>query len=43
MEENTSSTLTPAENIRLLTEKIQAESPLINLMNKEMTKVIVGQ
>lgn len=43
MEENTSSTLTPAENIRQLTEKIQAEMPLVNLMNKEMSKVIVGQ
>ena len=43
MEENKTSTLTPADAIRQLTEKIQAEMPLINLMTNELTKVIVGQ
>lgn len=43
MEENTSSSLTPADTIRELTEKIQHERPLINLVNKELSKVIVGQ
>lgn len=43
MEENTSSTLTPAEVIHQLTEKIQAERPLIDKMNNELSKVIVGQ
>jgi MoxR-like ATPase len=43
MEENTSSSLTPADTIRQLTEKIQQETPLINLVNKELSKVIVGQ
>jgi len=42
MEENTSS-LTPADNIRQLTEQIEKEKPLIDLMNKELKKVIVGQ
>src|SRR5690554_842627 len=43
MEENTPSSLTPADTIRELTEKIQHERPLINLVNKELSKVIVGQ
>src|SRR5690554_7229387 len=43
MEENTSSSLTPADTIRQLTEKIQHETPLINMVNKELSKVIVGQ
>jgi len=43
MEENTSSSLTPADAIRELTEKIQNERPLVNLVNKELSKVIVGQ
>lgn len=43
MEENTSTPLTPADTIRELTEKIQQERPLINLVNQELSKVIVGQ
>ncbi|HLW29536.1 MAG TPA: MoxR family ATPase [Brumimicrobium sp.] len=43
MEENTTSSLTPADKIRLLTDKIQQETPLINMVNKELSKVIVGQ
>ncbi len=43
MEENKTSALTPADGIRELTEKIQSERPLINMMTKELSKVIVGQ
>ncbi len=43
MEENTTSSVTPADSIRLLTEKIQNESPLIDMINKELSSVIVGQ
>src|SRR5690554_591011 len=43
MEENTPSSLTPADTIRELTEKIQHEKPLISLVNKELSKVIIGQ
>jgi MoxR-like ATPase len=42
MEENISS-LSPAEKIRQLSEKIKAETPLINLVNHELSKVIIGQ
>ena len=43
MEENKSEELTPAESIRQLSEKIQNETPLLDLMRKELSKVIVGQ
>lgn len=43
MEENTSSSVTPADSIRQLTEKIQDESPLIDMINRELSSVIVGQ
>ncbi|MDX1651120.1 MAG: MoxR family ATPase [Brumimicrobium sp.] len=43
MEENTPNSITPAESIRQLSERIQQETPLINLMKKELSKVIVGQ
>jgi len=43
MEENKSEELTPAESIRQLSEKIQQETPLLDLMRKELSKVIVGQ
>lgn len=43
MEENKTPELTPADGIQQLTEKIQREAPLVNLMTKELTKVIVGQ
>ncbi len=35
--------LTPADKIRILAEKIQGETPLINLLKSELAKVIVGQ
>jgi MoxR-like ATPase len=35
--------LTPAEQLRLLTEKIQVENHLIQQLKKEISKVIVGQ
>ena len=43
MEENSSSSVTPADSIRLLTEKIQNETPLINMINRELSSVIIGQ
>lgn len=43
MEEKKSEELTPAESIRQLSEKIQNETPLLDLMRKELSKVIVGQ
>ncbi len=42
MEENTSS-VSPAEKIRQLSEKIKEETPIIDLVNKELSKVIIGQ
>ena len=35
--------LSPAESIRLLAEKIQTENQIIQLLRKEISKVIVGQ
>ena len=35
--------LSPAESIRLLTEKVQTENQIILLLRKEVSKVIVGQ
>jgi len=43
MEERTPSSITPADSIRQLTEKIQNESPLIDMINRELSSVIVGQ
>jgi MoxR-like ATPase len=43
MEENKLEELTPAESIRQLSEKIQNETPLLDLMRNELSKVIVGQ
>ncbi|PWH85520.1 AAA family ATPase [Brumimicrobium oceani] len=43
MEENTSSSITPADSIRQLTEKIQNETPLIDMINRGLSSVIVGQ
>ncbi|MEX1191302.1 MAG: MoxR family ATPase [Brumimicrobium sp.] len=43
MEENKSESITPAESIRQLSEKIQQETPLLNMIKKELSKVIVGQ
>lgn len=42
MEENTPS-VSPAEKIRQLSEKIKEEIPIIELVNKELSKVIIGQ
>lgn len=42
MEENTSS-VSSAEKIRQLSEKIKEEIPIIELVNKELSKVIIGQ
>ena len=36
-------TLSPAESLRLLAEKIQVENQLIQLLRKEIGKVIIGQ
>lgn len=38
-----SSSLTSADTIRELTEKIQNERPLLDIINNEMSKVIIGQ
>lgn len=43
MEENTNEHATQADIIRELASKIQQESPLIQLLKKEMSQVIVGQ
>lgn len=43
MEEHTQDSVTPADSIRQLTEKIQNESPLIDMINRELSSVIVGQ
>jgi MoxR-like ATPase len=43
MEENKSQEITPAESIRQLSEKIQQETPLLDLIRNELSKVIVGQ
>lgn len=43
MEEGTQTTLSPAESIRILTEKIKGEIVYTNLLKDEISKVIVGQ
>lgn len=43
MEEDKTSALTPADGIQQLTERIQQETPLVNILTKELGKVIVGQ
>ena len=35
--------LTPAENLRILSEKIKVEMPIISMLKSEISKVIVGQ
>jgi MoxR-like ATPase len=43
MEEQSINQITPAESIRLLSEKIAKELPLVRSIQHEMSKVIVGQ
>ncbi|MES2800833.1 MAG: MoxR family ATPase [Bacteroidota bacterium] len=43
MTENTNESLSPAEALRLLSEKIQLEKNTIQLLRQEVAKVIVGQ
>jgi len=43
MEIDASSNLTPAENLKILSDKIQQENILTTLLQKEIAKVIVGQ
>jgi MoxR-like ATPase len=43
MENEGKEVLTPADSIRMLSEKIAAELPLVRLVQQEMAKVIVGQ
>tara|TARA_B100000508_G_scaffold85763_1_gene66723 strand:+ start:31749 stop:32768 length:1020 start_codon:yes stop_codon:yes gene_type:complete len=42
MEENSAS-ISPAEKIRQLSEKIKEEIPMIQMVNNELSKVIIGQ
>ena len=43
MEEQNINQISPAESIRLLSEKIEKELPLVRSIQQEMAKVIVGQ
>jgi MoxR-like ATPase len=43
MEEQNLNQLSPAESIRVLSDKIAKELPLVRLIQQEMAKVIVGQ
>ena len=43
MEENNQSETIQADSIRMLSEKIEKEIPLLNILKKEIAKVIVGQ
>ena len=43
MEEINQSNINPADALRLLTEKIQNEKPLLQMLRSEIAKVIVGQ
>lgn len=43
MENEINPTLSPADGIRMLAEKISNELPLVRLVQQEMAKVIVGQ
>lgn len=43
METNENGTMNAAEALRILTEKINAEKPMLQLLREEMAKVIVGQ
>jgi MoxR-like ATPase len=43
MTDNNQNTVNPAEVLRVLSEKIQKEKPIIDLLRNEVGKVIVGQ
>jgi len=43
MSENQNNPMNPAETLRIVSEKIQKEAPIINLLRSEVAKVIVGQ
>lgn len=43
MLEQSNSSLTPAENLRVLSEKIKVEAAIIDQLKQEVSKVIVGQ
>lgn len=43
MTENMENSLSPAENLRILSEKIKVESALVGKLRDEISKVIVGQ
>ena len=43
MDQNTNNPMNPAEALRILSEKIQKETVIINMLREEVGKVIVGQ
>lgn len=43
MEDSTQGNINPAEALRILSEKIQNEKPIIQMLREEFSKVIVGQ
>lgn len=43
MEDNIQNNMNPAETLRILSEKIQQEKPIIQMLREEVSKVIVGQ
>ena len=43
MTDSTNNPVNPAEALRIVSEKIQKETPLINALREEVSKVIVGQ
>lgn len=43
IEENKEQRATPADAIRVLSEEIQKEQPLVNMLREEIGKVIIGQ
>lgn len=43
MNENANNHLNPAETLRILSEKIAGEKPVIGMLRQEVSKVIVGQ
>lgn len=43
MDQNTNNSMNPAEALRILSEKIQKETAIINMLREEVGKVIVGQ
>ena len=43
MSENLNTPVNPAEALRILSEKIAKETPIISMLRQEVSKVIVGQ